>query len=127
MAKEEKKPVVAAKQPTYKFAVNEARGEARLMIDDVELILAATMHGLAAVSSRLQCKSLDDLFQRLAGVEPGAMLAGIEILTTKGDVAKALDKLRMKHASACADTFNVILAHHFDGDEGNEVAVDEAA
>jgi hypothetical protein len=129
MAKEEKKTVVAApaKQPVYKHAVNEARGEARLVIDDVELVLAATMQGLAAVSSRLQCKSLNDLFLRLSGVEAAATWAGIEMLTIKGDVEKALEKLRLKHFTACAVAFSTILAHHFDGDEGNAEAVDEAA
>ncbi|KEA07479.1 hypothetical protein CN09_11265 [Rhizobium rhizogenes] len=119
--------MVAAKEPVYKFAVNEARGEARLVIDDVELVLAATMHGLAAVSSRLQCKSLNDLFIRLSAVEPAATVAGIEILSIKGDVDKALDKLRLKHFAACGLTFNAILAHHFDGDEGNVEAAKEAA
>lgn len=115
------------KEPVYKFAVVEARGEARLMIDDVELVLAATMQGLAAVSSRLQCKSLNDLFVRLSGVEAAATWAGIEMLTVKGDIVKALEKLKLKHFTACASTFSAILAHHFDGDEGNEEAADEAA
>ena len=88
MAKEEKKVA----EPVYKYAVNEARGEARLVIDDVELVLAATMQGLASVSTRLQCKSLNDLFLRLSGVEAAATWAGIELLTIKGDVIKALGK-----------------------------------
>lgn len=113
----------------FKYAVNEARGEARLVIDDVELVLAAEMGALAAVSSRLQCRSLNELFQRLTGVEAAAMWAGIELLTVKGkgDIVSALEKLRMKHAPACATAFSAILAHHFDGDEGNAEAVDEAA
>jgi hypothetical protein len=125
MAKEEK--TMAAKEPVYKYAVNEARGEARLVIDDVELVLAATMQGLASVSTRLQCKSLNDLFLRLSGVEAAATWAGIELLTIKGDVVAALEKLKLKHFPACGATFSAILAHHFDGDEGNEEAVDEAA
>ncbi|MDX0014795.1 hypothetical protein GOB19_17265 [Sinorhizobium meliloti] len=126
MAKEEK-VVTAQKIPTFKFEPNEARGEARLIIDDVELILAAEMARLSAVSSRLQCRSLNDLFVRLSGVEVAATAAGIELLTVKGNALEALTKLKLKHFTACAATFATILAHHFDGDEGNAEAVDETA
>ncbi|NZD50541.1 hypothetical protein [Rhizobium leguminosarum] len=114
-------------ETTYKHPVNEARGEARLVIDDVELVLAATMGGLSAVSTRLQCKSLNDLFLRLSGVEAAATVAGIELLTIKGNAIEAITKLKLKHFSACAAAFAMILAHHFDGDEGNVEAVDETA
>lgn len=127
MAKEEKKPASPVKAPAYKFPVNEARGEARLMIDDVELVLAGTMQGLAAVSSRLQCKSLNDLFLRLSGVEASATWVGIELLTIKGDAVEALQKLKLKHFDACAVAFAAVLSNHFDGDEGNAEAVGETA
>lgn len=113
--------------PVHKYAVNEARGEARLIIDGVELVLAAEMGRLSAVSTRLQCKSLSDLFMRLSGVEAAATLAGIELLTVKGDALEAIAKIKLKHFSACAAAFSMILAHHFDGDEGNVEAADEAA
>ena len=127
MAKRGETTVAIPVEPTYKFAVNEARGEARLMIDDVELVLAAEMSRLASVSSRLQCKSLNDLFLRLSGVEVAATWAGIEILTIKGDVVKALEALKLQHFTACAIAFSAILSHHFDGDEGNAGAAGEAA
>ncbi|RWX28959.1 hypothetical protein EHH54_31790 [Rhizobium leguminosarum] len=114
-------------ETTFKHAVNEARGEARLVIDDVELVLAAEMGRLAAVSMRLQCKSLNDLFMRLSGVEAAATVAGIELLTVKGSAIEAITKLKLKHFPACAAAFSMVLAHHFDGDEGNAEAVDEAA
>lgn len=119
----------APKAPAYKYPVNEARGEVRLVVSDVELVLAATMQGLAALSSRLQCKSLNDLFLRLTGVEVGATWAGIELLTVKGkgDVVDALEKLELKHFTACGNAFTAILAHHFDGEEGNGEAADKAA
>lgn len=113
--------------PVFKHAVNEARGEARLVIDGVELVLAAEMGRLSAVSSRLQCKSLNDLFMRLSGVEAAATLAGIELLTVKGNALEAITKIKLKHFSACAAAFSTILAHHFDGDEGNAEAVGETA
>jgi hypothetical protein len=114
-------------EPVYKFPVNEARGEARLVIDDVELVLAATMGGLSSVSSRLQCKSLNDLFYRLSGVEVAATIAAIELLAVKGNVSEALLKLRLKHFPACAAAFEAVLAHHMDGDEGNVEAAPKAA
>lgn len=113
--------------PVFKHAVNEARGEARLVIDGVELVLAAEMGRLSAVSSRLQCKSLNDLFMRLSGVEAAATLAGIELLTVKGNALEAITKIKLKHFSACAAAFSTILAHHFEDDEGNVSAVGETA
>src|SRR4051812_47616994 len=109
MAKKEEKTMVA-ELPAYKFPVNEARGEARLVIDDVELVLAAEMGRLSAVSSRLQCKSLNDLFYRLSGVEVSATMAAVELLSVKGNVTEALLKLRLKHFAACAAAFEAVLA-----------------
>lgn len=103
--------------------VNEARGEVSLKIDDVELVIAATMAGLAAVSSRLECKSMADLFQRLSGVEPGATLAAIELLSIRGDRQAALGKLKLKHFNACAEAISRALMHHFQDEVGNGEAV----
>jgi len=111
----------------YKYPVNEARGEARLVIDGVELVVAATMGGLSAVSTRLQCKSLNDLFLRLSGVEVAATVAALELLTVKGDRIEAITKLQLSHFPACAAAFSAILAHHFEVDEGNVEAADKAA
>ncbi|MDW9467222.1 hypothetical protein GOA66_13960 [Sinorhizobium meliloti] len=122
MAEEEKKSV-----KPFPLEVNGARGEASLKIDDVELVIAATMSGLAAVSTRLECRSFQELFMRLSGVEAAAVLAGIELLTIKGDRLAAIQKLKLRHFKDCAAAFNAALAHHFDGDEGNAEAVDETA
>ena len=118
--KQENKPVA------HKLPVNEARGEARLMIDDVELVLAAEMGRLAALSSRLQCKSLNDLFIRLSEAEVSATYAAIELLTVRGDALKALTVIQLRHFMACKATFLAILAHHF-GDEDVEKGNGEAA
>lgn len=127
MAKEEKKTMVAEKKP-FPLPVNGARGEVPLWIGDVPLVIAATMGSLSAVSTRLECKSFQDLFVRLSGVEAAATLAGIELLTVKGDRLAAIDSLRLKHFPACAAAFSAALAHHFDdGDEGNVEAVEKAA
>lgn len=130
MAKEEKKPVPATAnlEKPFPLPVNGARGEVALWIGDVPLVIAATMGGLSAVSTRLDCKSFQDLFVRLSGVEVAATVAAIELMTVKGDRLAAIDKLRMKHFSACAAAFSAALAHHFDeGDEGNVEAAEKAA
>jgi hypothetical protein len=118
MAKEEK---------PFPLPVNEARGETSLWVGDVPLVLAAEIGRLSAVSTRLQCKSLNDLFMRLSGVEAAATLAALELLTVKGDALEAISKIKLKHFPACSEAFSAILSHHFDGDEGNVGAVDEAA
>ena len=107
--------------------VNGARGEVSLKIDDVELVIAATMGGLAAVSTRLQCKSMSDLFLRLSSVEIAATLAAIELLTIKGDARLAISKLNLKHFGDCAAAFEEALSAHLGDDAGNEPAVDAKA
>ncbi|TPM67459.1 hypothetical protein [Mesorhizobium sp. B2-2-1] len=99
--------------------VNGARGEVALKVGGVDLVIAATMAGLAAVSTRLDCKSLADLFLRLSGVEVAATHAAIELLTIKGDWVAAQAKMKLKDFKACADAFAVALSHHFSDDEGN--------
>ncbi|MBC7148070.1 MAG: hypothetical protein H5U22_01720 [Rhizobium sp.] len=105
--------------------VNGARGEVELKIGDVELVIAATMQGLAAVSTRLECKSLADLFTRLSGVEVAATLAAVDLLTIRGDKAQALKKIKIKHFGACSAAITAALAHHLaEDDAGNEVAAE---
>ena len=104
------------------LAVNGARGEVPLKIGDVEIVIAATMGGLSAVSTRLQCKSLGDLFTRLSGVEVAATLAGVELLTVKGDAKAAVAALNLKHFAACADAFALALSHHLEDQPGNGAA-----
>lgn len=108
-------------------SVNGARGEVSLRAGGEDLVIAATMQGLAAVSTRLDCKSLADLFERLTKVEVSAMMAGVELLAIKGNGAKAAANLKLSDGRACADAFSAALAHHFDGDEGNDGAVETAA
>lgn len=110
----------------FPLPVNEARGEVPLWIGKVPLVIAAEMGRLSAVSSRLQCKSLNDLFLRLSQVEVAAAMAGVELLAVKGDVEEAVDKLKLLHFPACAAAFGEALAHHFDGDEGNVEAAKAA-
>ena len=99
--------------------VNGARGEVALKIGDVDLVIAATMKGLAAVSTRLGCQSLADLFLRLSGTEVAATMAAISLLTVRGDGEKAVEQLKLKDYPACAEAFAKALSHHFDGEPKN--------
>lgn len=100
--------------------VNGARGEVGLKIGDTEIVIAATMKGLAAVSERLECKTMSDLWTRLSGVEPAATIAAVELLSVKGDGANAASQLKLRHFKDCADAINAALAHHFaEDDAGN--------
>jgi len=103
--------------------VNGARGEVPLTVGSVELVIAATMAGLAATSTRLQCKSMSDLFERLSGVEPAATLAAIDCLTIRGDKQAALAAITLKDFPSCAGAFAQALNHHFDGEPKNANAV----
>lgn len=107
-------------------AINAARGEVALKIGNFNLVIAATIEGLSAVSTALDCKSLSDLFVRLTGTEVAATHAAVRYLTIDGDVAGALKVLKLKDFPACTDAFSKALAHHFEGDEGNAPAVKEA-
>lgn len=64
--------------------INPVRGEAKAQVGDVEIVLAATMEGLAQVSAELGCQSFPDLYARLAGTELAATRAGIRAFTTAG-------------------------------------------
>lgn len=102
--------------------VNGARGEVALKVGGVDLVIAATMKGLAAVSTRLGCNSLQELFLRLSGTEVAATLAAISLLTVKGDAERALEAIKLKDYPVIAEAFAKALSHHFEDDEGNEKA-----
>lgn len=119
---------MAVEEKPFPLAVNDARGEVALWVDDVPLVLAAEMARLSSVSTRLGCKSLNDLFLRLSDVEAAATIAGIELLTVKGKPLEAIEKIKLKHFGACRVAFMAVLAHHFDEeDEGNVEAANQAA
>ncbi|MBZ9921963.1 hypothetical protein LB579_30190 [Mesorhizobium sp. BR1-1-7] len=109
-----------ASEEVFPLEVNGARGEVALWIGKTPVVIAATMAGLAAVSTRLECKSLADLFVRLSGVEAAATIAAIELLTVRGDKAAAAAALKLKDFKACADAFALALSHHFDGEPKND-------
>ena len=59
----------------------------------VDLVIAAEMARLSAVSTSLDCKSFADLYQRLLGVEVAATMAAIQHLAVRGDTVQALLQL----------------------------------
>lgn len=101
---------------------NEARGEVPLKIGDVELVVAAELGGLAALSSRLQCQSLSDLWGRLTAMEVNAVMAGVACLTVRGDKEAALQKLKLRHFKLCQDAFMRALNHQMDEAGNGEAA-----
>jgi len=111
----------------FPLEVNGARGEVALWAGDVPLVIAATLGGLSAVSTRLECKSMGDLFLRLSGVEVSATVAAIELLTVRGEKFEAINALKLQHFPTIADAFSAALSHHFNGDEGNAPAASGAA
>lgn len=119
MATKEEKP--------FPLDVNGARGEVGLTVGGVNLVIAAEMSGLAAVSTRLGCQSLSELFLRLSGTEVAATMAAISLLAVRGDAAKAVAALKLRDYPACAEAFAKALAHHFEDSEGNGKAAKEKA
>lgn len=107
--------------------VNGARGEVALRVGGVDLVIAAEMERLAAVSTALECKSLSELFTRLSAVEVAAVTTALPLLTVRGDASAAAKKLKLKDFAACADAFNKALSHHFQADEGNGEAAENGA
>lgn len=109
-------------------SVNGARGEVALRVGSVDLVIAAEIGRLSAVSTALECKSFIDLYQRLLGVEVAATMAGVQHLTVKGDAGKALLELKLSDFPACKTAFAASLNHHLgDDDEGKGEAAGEAA
>jgi hypothetical protein len=106
---------------------NGARGEVPLTVGGVDLVIAATMKGLAGTSTALGCQSLADLMLRLSQTEVAATIAAITSLTVRGEKEKALDALSLKDFPACSEAFAKALAHHFDGEPKNADAAETKA
>lgn len=107
--------------------VNGARGEVALRVGSVDLVIAAEIGRLAAVSTALSCMSFVELYQRLLGVEVAATMAGVRHLTVRGDAEKAVAELKLADFTACKNAFATALQHHLGDDEGKGETVDEGA
>ncbi|MEN5297524.1 hypothetical protein ABE530_04110 [Brucella sp. TWI559] len=99
--------------------VNGARGEVGITIGGADIVIAASMGGLAAVSTELGCKSMHDLYERLTNGEIAAVVSGIRHLTIEGDASSVISALKLKHFSDVSRAFSAALSDHFDGEPGN--------
>lgn len=64
---------------------NGERGEVILKLGDVEGVLCAEMGRLPALSTAINAISLQDIYEKIHGAEPNAMLAVIDCLLIDGD------------------------------------------
>jgi hypothetical protein len=94
---------------------NGARGEVALCVGSVDLVIAAEIGRLAAVSAALGCQSFGELYQRLLGVEIAALIAGVRHLAVRGDVEAAVQGLKLSDLPACKAAFAAALNHSFGG------------
>lgn len=102
---------------------NTERGEVPLTVGGVDIVIAAEMGRLAALSSRLGCQSFMELYMKLAGVEVGASIAAVELLAVSGDPTAAVKAMSIADLPACKDAFVAALLHHAEKAPGNVVAV----
>lgn len=96
---------------------NEARGEVAVTVDGVDLVVAAEMEKLAHLSSALGCKTLPDLYQRLAGSELSAMFGVLDTCVVKGDAKAARKAMKLQGAMKLGAAITEALAHHAEGDD----------
>ena len=107
--------------------VNAERGEVPLTVGNVNIVIAAEINRLAAVSTSLKCMSFAELYQRLMAVELAASLAAIQHLTVRGNAEAAVRALKLGDLPACKVAFTEALSHHLNDDEGKVDAAGEAA
>lgn len=101
---------------------NAERGEVPLTVGGVDLVIAAEMGKLAALSGRLNCQSFMELYMKLAGVELASTLAAVEVLAVKGDPAAAIKAMTIADLPACKDAFVAAFLHHTDKAGNGEAA-----
>jgi hypothetical protein len=108
------------------LACNGERGEVPLTVGGVDLVIAAEMGRLAALSTRLHCSTFVEMYSKLAGAEVNAVMAGVELLTVRGNAAKALKDMQLSDLPKCVDAFMAAFAHHAEKVSGNDQAAKEA-
>ncbi len=98
---------------------NPEAGEVSVSVGGQDLILVASIGGLARVSAHCQCKTLFELYERLIGSEPNAALAFIRNCTVAGDAEKALAAVGMKDLIGIGKSAGEAMAAHMDDASGN--------
>lgn len=105
------------------WPVNSARGEVALRIGAVDIVIAAEIERLAAVSTALGCQSFREMYLRVVDVELAAALAAVRHLTVRGDASAAASQLTLADLAACQKAFTDALSHHV----GKAATVEEGA
>lgn len=101
---------------------NAERGEVPLTVGGVDLVIAAEMKGLAALSTRLGNPGFSDLYAKLVGAEINATMAAVECLTIKGDGEKAASEMTLADLPTCTKAIAKAVAHHAEKASKNEEA-----
>lgn len=106
---------------------NGERGEVDLRVAGIDLVIAAELDRLAALSTRLGCPTLQNLYNRLIGAEVAATISAVEILAVRGDAQTARAKMTLADFPACKTAFMAALMHHLRDSEGKAGAAGEGA
>lgn len=106
---------------------NGERGEVALRIGAVDLVIAAEIGGLAALSTALRCKSLAELYELTLALEVNAVMAAIRCLTVRGDAEAAVAALTLADFPAAKAAFEAALLHHMQGRENTPPKRNEEA
>ena len=111
------------------LAHNSERGEVPLAVGGVDLVVAAEMGRMATLSTRLQCQSFAELYLKLVQGELAAIMAGVEVLTIRGDFGKALKAMSLADVKPCREAFAQAMLFHSKDDEpsGNGEAASETS
>lgn len=93
---------------------NRERGEIPVRIGDEDLILAASLEGLARVSNEIGARSMRELYDRLVQSDPFAVSVALDCLVIKGDAEKAKDNWTMADMPSWIDAITQTLLMHVD-------------
>lgn len=88
--------------------VNTVKGETAVKIGGVEIVLAATMEGLAQVSAATGRPTMPELFNRLLGGEIDTVLVAIRLLTRRGTDADGRPLNRRVAADEAVKAYRIV-------------------
>lgn len=98
-------------------APNTARGEVALTVGGEDLIICATIGGLAQVSAAVKAETLHELYTKIGGGEPNACLAVLGSWTVAGNTAAAVENLKLPDLLKIGQAATAAMASHMDGDD----------
>lgn len=98
-------------------APNEARGEVALTVGGQDLIICATIDGLARVSAAIRSDTLHELFTKVGGGEPNACLAVLGSWVVEGDAAAAIKGLKLPDFLKVGNAAKAAMAAHMSDED----------